>query len=86
MPVKPPMPNIGMKAVANSIGTGNRIEPRRSDKSRELKIITDGIEMRMVVVWKNQLTVLPIPVRYMWWAQTTKERKPIPKTEKTIPR
>jgi hypothetical protein len=79
------MPNIGIQAEANNIGTGNRIEPRQSDKSRALKIITDGTEMRTVVNEKNELTALPIPVRNMWWAQTMKERKPIPKTEKTIP-
>src|SRR6266446_10014138 len=65
MPVKPPMPNIGIQAEANSIGTGNRIEPRQSDKSRALKIITDGTEMRMVVNEKNELTASPIPVRHV---------------------
>src|SRR5438132_575723 len=59
MPVKPPMPNIGIQAEANSIGTGNRIEPRQSDKSRALKIITDGTEMRTVDNEKNELTASP---------------------------
>src|SRR6266404_414079 len=72
MPVKPPMPNIGIQAEANSIGTGNRIDPRQSDKSRALKIMTDGTEMRTVVNEKNELTTSPIPVRNMWWAQRRK--------------
>jgi hypothetical protein len=41
--------------------------------------------MTTVVNEKNELTASPIPVKNMWWAQTRKERKPIPKAEKTIP-
>jgi len=29
-------------------------------------MITDGIEIIIVVVWKNVATLVPIPVRYMW--------------------
>ena len=39
-------------------------------------MMTDGIEMIIVVVWKKALTALPMPVRYMWCAQTMKDRKP----------
>ena len=56
MPVSPPMPNIGRNAVAKSIGTLNRIEPPQSEMKNALKMMTDGIEMIIVVVWKNALT------------------------------
>src|ERR1044071_9301619 len=77
------MPNIGRNAVANSIGTVNRIEPPQSEMKNALRMMTDGMEMMRVVVWKNALTAEPIPVSHMWWAQTIKERKPRTRTAKT---
>ena len=44
-------------------------------------MMTDGIEMIIVVVWKNVAMSVPMPVRYMWCAQTMKERKPMASTE-----
>src|ERR1700757_1497383 len=76
------MPNIGRNAVAKTIGTLNRIEPPQSEIKNALRMITDGIEISSVVVWKNALTVEPIPVSHMWCAQTMKERNPITNTEK----
>jgi len=64
-PVSPPMPNIGRNASAKSIGVVNRIEPPQRDSTRHVRMITDGIEMIIVVVWKNVLSRQPIPVRYM---------------------
>jgi len=29
-------------------------------------MITEGIEMIIVVIWKNVLIVVPMPVMYMW--------------------
>src|SRR6266567_4287807 len=55
----------------------------QSEMKNALKMITDGIEMMSVVVWKNALTVLPIPVSHMWCAQTINDKKPIVSTEKT---
>ena len=60
------MPNIGRNAVAKSIGTLNRIEPPQSEIKNALRMMTDGIEMISVVVWKNALTALPMPVSHMW--------------------
>ena len=76
MPVRPPIPNIGRNAVAKSIGTVKRIDPPQSEMKNALRMMTDGIEMIIVVVWKNALTVVPIPVSHIWCAQTMKERKP----------
>ena len=46
-------------------------------------MITDGIEMIIVVVWKNVEIFVPMPVRYMWCAQTMNDRKPMASTEYT---
>src|SRR3989440_3304568 len=77
------MPNMGRNAVAHNIGTVNRIEPPQSEMKNALRMITEGIEMRSVVVWKNALTVEPMPVNHMWCAHTTNDKNPIVRTEKT---
>ena len=43
---------------------------------RHAKPHVTRIEMIIVVVWKNELIVVPMPVMNMWWAQTTNEIKP----------
>ena len=75
-PERPPIPNIGRKASANSIGVLNRIDPPYSDSSNAVSTITDGTEMIIVVVWKNALTTVPIPVRNMLCAHTANDMKP----------
>ena len=60
------MPNIGMKAQAHSMGGVNRMEPPHREISIAVMIITEGIEISTVVVWKNVDTAEPIPVIYMW--------------------
>ena len=80
-PVSPPRPNIGMNASANSIGVLNRIDPPYSDRISALRMITDGIEMIIVVAWKKALMPVPMPVRNMWCAQTTNDRNPSTKIE-----
>ena len=70
------MPNIGRKASAKSIGVLKRIEPPHSEMISEVRITTDGIEMIIVVVWKNAAIVVPMPVKNMWCAQTTNDMKP----------
>ena len=75
-PVSPPIPNIGRNATAKSIGTVNRIEPPQRLITRQDRMITDGIEMIIVVVWKKVLILVPMPVRNIWCAQTPKDRKP----------
>ena len=61
-PVKPPIANIGINPSAKSIGVLNRIDAPYKVIGRAVKIITDGIEMIIVVVWKNVLIAVPIPV------------------------
>ncbi len=77
------MPNIGRNASANSIGVVNLMEAPHSDSSSAVRMTTDGIEMIIVVVWKNALIVVPIPVMNMWWAQTMNDMKPRKVTEYT---
>ena len=62
-PVKPPMPNIGKNASAKSIGVLKRIEPPHKEINKQDKITTEGIEIIIVVAWKNELIAVPIPVR-----------------------
>tara|TARA_B100000686_G_C16754032_1_gene954301 strand:+ start:2004 stop:2183 length:180 start_codon:yes stop_codon:yes gene_type:complete len=57
------MPNIGKNARANNIGVLNLIEPPQRDIKNADNIITEGIEIIMVVVWKNELMAVPIPVK-----------------------
>ena len=54
-PVRPPSPNIGRNASAKSIGVVKRIAPPHSDSTREVTSTTDGIEIIIVVIWKNAL-------------------------------
>jgi hypothetical protein len=42
--------------------------------------------MIIVVVWKNALIVVPMPVMNMWWAQTTKDMNPRKTSEYTSAR
>ena len=61
--------------MAKSIGGVKRIEPPQSESSSAVTRMTDGTEMMIVVVWKKPATFAPMPVIYMWCAQTMKERK-----------
>src|SRR5688500_20357143 len=68
-PVSPPMPNIGRKPSAKSMGVLKRIDPPQSEMISAVRITTDGIEMIIVVVWKNGAIAVPMPVMNMWCAQ-----------------
>ena len=73
-----------MNAQAQSIGGVKRIEPPHIEMSMDVMMTTDGTEISTVVVWKKVETAVPIPVIYMWWAHTMKQRKPRTSTEYTI--
>jgi len=77
------MPNIGKNASAKSIGVLNRMDPPQSEINNAVRMITEGIEMIIVVVWKKAEIRVPMPVKYMWCAQTRNEMKPIMSTENT---
>ena len=70
------MPNIGRNASAKSIGVVKRIDAPHSDSSSAVRMTTDGIEMIIVVTWKNALIVVPMPVMNMWCAHTMNDMKP----------
>ena len=53
-----------------------RSEAPQSDSSNDVRMTIDGIEMIIVVVWKNALIVVPIPVMNMWCAHTMNDMKP----------
>ena len=48
----------------------------QAKSSSAVRMMTDGMEIIIVVVWKNVAMRMPMPVRYMWCAQTTKDMKP----------
>tara|TARA_B100001013_G_scaffold4535_1_gene2962 strand:- start:153 stop:338 length:186 start_codon:yes stop_codon:yes gene_type:complete len=54
---------MGKKDKANSMGVLYLIEPPHKEIKNAVKITIDGMEMIMVVVWKNELMACPIPVR-----------------------
>ncbi len=80
-PVSPPIPNIGKNPSANSIGVLKRIEPPHSVMKSAVRMMTEGIEMIIVVVWKNVLITVPMPVKNMWCAHTMKDMNPRKMTE-----
>ena len=84
--MRPPRPNIGRNASAKSIGVVKRIDPPHSDISSDVRMMTDGIEMIIVVVWKNALIVVPMPVRNMWCAHTSIDMNPRKIADQTISR
>ena len=51
--------------------------------NRADRMITEGIEMIIVVVWKKALIVVPIPVRNMWCAHTMNDMNPRKTAAKT---
>ena len=78
------MPNIGRNASANSIGVVKRIDPPHNVSTSDEIRITDGIEMIIVVTWKNVLSDVPMPLRNMWCAHTTIDMPPMNSTAATI--
>ena len=78
------MPNIGRNASANSIGVVKRIDPPHSVSTSDEISTTDGIEMIIVVTWKNVLSDVPMPLRNMWCAHTTIDMPPMKSTDATI--
>jgi hypothetical protein len=63
------------------MGVLNLIELPQSEIKKAERIMTEGIEMIIVVNWKNALMALPIPVINMWCAHTIKDIKPKKITE-----
>ena len=74
--MRPPIPNIGRNAQAHIIGGVNLIDPPHREINRQVSRMTEGMEIKAVVVWKNVEMAGPMPVIYIWCAQTIKERKP----------
>ena len=66
----PPIVKVIMKATVHIIGSSNRMRPRYIVKS-QLKIFAPvGIEITMVVMPKNELTLAPEPIVKKWCSQT----------------
>src|SRR5918998_5728754 len=61
-PVNPPSTKVGMKPITQIIGVSNRILPRYMVKSQLNTFAPVGIEMIIVVMPKNALTLAPAPI------------------------
>ena len=73
-PVMPPITKVTMKLMVHSIGTSKRMRPRYIVNS-QLKIFAPvGIEMIIVVMPKNELTLAPEPIVKKWCSQTRYDR------------
>ena len=73
-PVMPPTVKVTMKPMVQSIGTSKRMRPRYIVKS-QLKIFAPvGIEMIIVVIPKNELTLAPEPIVKKWCSHTRYDR------------
>src|SRR4051812_41323495 len=73
-PVMPPITKVIMKAIAHIIGSSKRMRPRYM-VNNQLKILAPvGIEMIMVVIPKNELTLAPEPMVKKWCSQTRYDR------------
>ena len=77
IPVTPPMMNMLMKPIANSIGVLKLTEPW-TIVPIQLKIFTPvGTAMSIVLEAKTASAMAPRPTANMWCAHTPKARKPI---------
>jgi len=69
----PPTTKVIMKPIVHSIGTSKRMRPRYIVNS-QLKIFAPvGIEMIIVVMPKNELTLAPEPIVKKWCSHTRYE-------------
>ena len=69
-PVMPPTMKVIMNATVHIIGSSKRMRPRYIVNS-QLKILAPvGIEMTIVVMPKNLLTLAPEPIVKKWCSQT----------------
>ncbi|MNN02336.1 hypothetical protein D3C81_1149930 [compost metagenome] len=69
-PVMPPITKVTMKPMVHSIGTSNLMRPWYIVNS-QLKILAPvGIEMIIVVIPKNELTLAPDPIVKKWCSHT----------------
>src|ERR1700749_1408492 len=73
-PVMPPITNVSMKATVHIIGSSNRMRPRYIVNSQLNILAPVGIEMIMVVMPKNELTLAPDPMVKKWCSQTRYDR------------
>src|SRR4029077_12917419 len=77
MPESPPMMNMAMKPMANSIGVSRRSLPPHM-VAIQLKIFTPvGMAMSMVVDANTESAMGPRPTENMWWLQTPQPMKAI---------
>ncbi|CFO04549.1 Uncharacterised protein [Bordetella pertussis] len=76
-PVMPPMTKMIMKPMVHSMGSENSTRPRYMVNSQLNTFAPVGMEMIMVMMPKNALTLAPAPMVKKWCSQTRNESTPI---------
>ena len=56
---------FGKNDIAKSMGVLKRVDPPHSEINKHVRIMTEGIEIIIVVVWKKALIAVPMFVKYM---------------------
>ncbi len=83
-PDNPPMVNNTTKAIANSIGVSNVMEPRNIVVT-QLKTFTPvGTAISIVLYMKNNSPTKGMPTVNMWCAQTMKDNTAIDDVANTM--
>jgi len=75
--VVPPITNVGIKPTANRLAVVKRIRPPHIVNSQLNTFAPVGIEMIMLAMPKNALTVGPAPMVKKWCSQTSQDTRAI---------
>lgn len=85
MPVSPPTVNKKIKPRAHRSGVSHLMDPPCSVASQLKTFIPVGMAIIMVAEVKYDRVSTSIPTVNMWWAHTTKPKKPMALMAQTIP-
>ena len=76
-PDKPPIVNIAMNDIANSIAVVSLTEPPHIVAIQLNILMPVGIAIAIVEIAKAEFAAGPKPTVNMWWLQTNQPMKPI---------
>ena len=85
-PDSPPMTNVQMKPIANSMGVFRWILPPQMVPSHENTLTPVGTAMMTVVIIIGTRSQGAMPETNMWWAQTPNPRTAMATVEKAMAR
>ncbi len=81
-PERPPIVNVTMKPIANSIGVRRWIFPSQRVPSHENTLMPVGMAMMIVVIIIGTRSQAAMPLTNIWCAQTPKPSTAIATVEK----